>query len=66
MSVSQCNKNTKNPTPDDKYPNIDITFHAIAREKKNRIEVDFNCVLAFSTFSVDNFAFVVTSVKFNI
>lgn len=35
------------------------------RKKKPAWRLIFNRVLAFSTFSVDYFAFVVTTVKFN-
>lgn len=56
---------TKKATPDDKYLIIDISVHATEREKKTAWRLIFNRVLAFSTFSVDYFAFVVTAVKFN-
>lgn len=56
---------TKKATPDGKYLNIDITFMQQRGRKKLTWRLIFNRVLAFSTFSVDYFAFVVTSVKFN-
>lgn len=56
---------TKKATPDDKYLNIDITFMQQRGRKKLTWRLIFNRVLAFSTFSVDYFAFVVTTVKFN-
>lgn len=56
---------TKKATPDDKYLNIDITFMQQRGRKNPAWRLIFNRVLAFSTFSVDYFAFVVTAVKFN-